>query len=171
MRNASRAIRAEDTCAPRWHADNLSHASRGMQLEASPPDVPTLAVLGERHPRGGDVVAALRVAHEVIGAIGGPFDRLAQLLRADVRFLLFPDDSNAPVECCSGKPKHKHRIQYNQTDYIFQRFRDHRPGCTNRVAVVIILPDTHQHILRNVCNSLHHRAEAIQKHWVPKDSW
>ena len=38
-----------------------------------------LAVLGQRHLRGRDVVAALRVAHEVIGAVGGPFDGLAQL--------------------------------------------------------------------------------------------
>ena len=42
-----------------------------------------LAVLGQRHLRGRDVVAALRVAHEVIGAIGGPFDGLAQLSRGD----------------------------------------------------------------------------------------
>ena len=42
-----------------------------------------LAVLGERHPRRGDVVAALRVAHEMIGAIGGPFDRLLQFARGD----------------------------------------------------------------------------------------
>ena len=42
-----------------------------------------LAVLGQRHPRRGDVVAALRVAHEMIGAIGGPFDGPAQLARGD----------------------------------------------------------------------------------------
>ena len=42
-----------------------------------------LAVLGQRHLRGRDVVAALRVAHEVIGAVGGPFDGLAQLARGD----------------------------------------------------------------------------------------
>ena len=42
-----------------------------------------LAVGGERHPRRGDVVAALRVAHEMIGAIGGPFHGLAQLSRGD----------------------------------------------------------------------------------------
>ena len=41
-----------------------------------------LAVLGQRHPRGGDVVAALRVAHEVIGAIGGPLDRSCAAFRA-----------------------------------------------------------------------------------------
>ena len=40
-----------------------------------------LAVLGQRHLRGGDVVAALRVAYEVIGAVSGPFDGLAQLFR------------------------------------------------------------------------------------------
>ncbi len=32
------------------------------------------AVLGERHPCLGDVVAALGVAHEMISAVGGPFD-------------------------------------------------------------------------------------------------
>ena len=41
------------------------------------------AVLGQRHLRGRDVVAALRVAHEVIGAVGGPFDGLAQLFRGN----------------------------------------------------------------------------------------
>ena len=42
-----------------------------------------LAVFGERHARGGDVVAALGVAHEMIGAVGGPLDRLAQFSRSD----------------------------------------------------------------------------------------
>ncbi len=42
-----------------------------------------LAVFGERHPSRGDVVAALRVAHEVVGAVGGPFHRLAQFSRGD----------------------------------------------------------------------------------------
>ena len=43
-----------------------------------------LAVLGERHPRGGDVVAALRVADEMIGAVGDPFDwSCFSLLRGD----------------------------------------------------------------------------------------
>ena len=41
------------------------------------------AVLGQRHPRRGDVVAALRVAHEMIGAISRPFDGAAQLARGD----------------------------------------------------------------------------------------
>jgi hypothetical protein len=31
----------------------------------------------------GDVVAALRVAHEVVGAVAGPFDGLAQLFRSN----------------------------------------------------------------------------------------
>ncbi len=42
-----------------------------------------LAILGERHPRRGDVIAPLRVAHEVIGAVGGPLDALAQLARGN----------------------------------------------------------------------------------------
>ncbi|MGY4420380.1 hypothetical protein ACVWY2_002805 [Bradyrhizobium sp. JR6.1] len=41
------------------------------------------AVLGERHLRGGEVVAALRVAHEMVGALGGPFDGLLELARRD----------------------------------------------------------------------------------------
>ncbi len=40
-----------------------------------------LAVLGERHPRHGEVIASLCVAHEMVGAIGGPLDRLLQLAR------------------------------------------------------------------------------------------
>ncbi|MEY9264128.1 hypothetical protein ABIF23_003523 [Bradyrhizobium elkanii] len=41
------------------------------------------AVLGERHLRGGEIVAALRVAHEMVGALGRPFDALLELARGD----------------------------------------------------------------------------------------
>ncbi len=44
-----------------------------------------------------DVVAALRVAHEVIGAIGGPFDGLAQLFAPRPRSARIRDTGNSLV--------------------------------------------------------------------------
>ena len=41
------------------------------------------AVFRERHFGSGDIVAALRVTHEMVGAIGGPFDGLFQFFRGD----------------------------------------------------------------------------------------
>ena len=41
------------------------------------------ALVVERQPRGRDVVAAVAVAEEMLGAVGDPFHRLAQLLGRD----------------------------------------------------------------------------------------
>ena len=47
----------------------------GAQIHAE-----KLAVLGERHLRDRNIVAALRVAHKMVRAIGGPLDGFLQLL-------------------------------------------------------------------------------------------
>ncbi|MGY3074627.1 hypothetical protein ACVWZZ_000998 [Bradyrhizobium sp. LM6.10] len=49
-----------------------------------------LAVLSQRHLRGGDVVAALRITHEMLGAVGRPFHRFLQLSRGDCQEGVFP---------------------------------------------------------------------------------
>ena len=71
-----------------------------------------LAVLGERHPRRGDVVAPLRVAHEMIGAVGGPFHRLAQLARGECGQRIFAIGKQLGAEPAADiRTDHPHLFQ------------------------------------------------------------
>ncbi len=77
-----------------------------------------LAVLGQRHPRRGDVVAALRVAHEMIGAVGGPFDRAAQPARGDRDQRIFAIGKQLGAESAADiRADHPHLFERDFQDH------------------------------------------------------
>ena len=55
-----------------------SHVAHQVDIHAEEP-----AVLRQRHARGGDIVASLRVTDEMIRPLGRPFDGLAKFFRGD----------------------------------------------------------------------------------------
>ena len=78
-----------------------------------------LAVLGQRHPRRGDVVAALRVAHEMIGAIGGPFDGAAQPARGDRDQRIFAIGKQLGAESAADiRTDHPHLLDRDLQDVL-----------------------------------------------------
>ncbi len=80
-----------------------------------------LAVFRQRHPRDGDVITALRVAHEVIGAVGGPLDVLAQLLRGDRSERVFTVRKQFRTKAAADiRADHPHLLDRNLQDVLAQ---------------------------------------------------
>ncbi len=79
------------------------------------------AVLGERHPRGRDIVAALRIAHEVLGAIRGPAHRLLQFARGDRQQRVFAIGKQLGAEAAADiRADHPHLLDRNLQDVLAQ---------------------------------------------------
>ena len=73
-------------------------AEIGDGLDLEPGD---LAVIAERHLGVGDMVAAMRVGQERLGAVAGPFHRAADLLRGPQADDLFGIDENLRAEAAA----------------------------------------------------------------------
>ena len=127
---ADAAVEGLDVVETRQHAGaavgNIGREGRQIRAHvAHQIDVhrEELAVFGERHPRRGDVVAPLRVAHEVIGAVGGPFDRLAQLARGNRDQRVFAIGKQLGAEPAADiRADHPHLFQRHLQDHPAQDF-------------------------------------------------
>ena len=79
----------------------------------------------EREFRGGDVVAALRIADEMLGAVGDPLHRALELLRRNGRERIFAERKQLGAEAAAGvRIDHAHLLRRNVEDHLAQDIAD-----------------------------------------------
>ena len=79
------------------------------------------AILRQRHFRRGEIVAALGIAHEMLGAIGGPADRLLQLARDNRQQRIFAIGKQLGAKAAAHvRADHAHVLDRNLQDVLAQ---------------------------------------------------
>ena len=89
------------------------------------------ALVVERELRRGDVVAALRVAEEMLGALGDPGHRLLELLRGERGQRVFAIDEQLGAEAAADVRRHHAHLLRRQLEHLAQACRGGSgcPGC------------------------------------------
>ena len=126
------AVKSLDVVKAGQHAGAAMRDVRaeGRQIRAHVADqidihAEEFAVLGKRHPRHGGVVAPLRIAHEVIGAVGGPFHCLAQFSRGDGSERIFAVGKQFGAEAAADiGADHAHLFQRDLQHHAADDFAD-----------------------------------------------
>ena len=125
---ANPAVEFLDVIEPRQHAGAAMRdvgaegreigAHVGHQIDIHRQE---FAVFGQRHPGMSDVVAALGVADEMIGAVRGPFDVLAQLLCRHRDKRIFAVRKQPRAETAADiRTDHPHLVMRDLEDVIAQ---------------------------------------------------